>query len=283
MKKILSLLVLILFACPIFAQEDEETPVFNTFEAGQLIDNQTVMTPMKGSKEFLIHHRMGYLSDGLSSLYGFYSPSNIRLGMNYGVTDRLMLGFGTEKDAKFQEFQAKYALLRQTESGSMPFSVTLYGNADLDARDKELGVFGPDTSFRFIHRISYFTQVIIARKFCDAFSFQVAPTFMYFNSVERGYKNFNYGLHAGGKITFSWSNAIIFEYDQLFTQQEDDANMPKPQLALGYEKTTGTHTFQVFMANYKGIIGQRNFLYNQNSFTDGLNGLLVGFNITIRL
>lgn len=283
MKKILSLLILLLLSIPFYAQEGDETPVESTFSAGLLIDNQTVMTTYKGGKEFMIYHRNGYLKDGLTNLYGLYSPSNIMLGLSYGITDNFMVGFATEKDAKIQQFKGKYALLRQTESGTVPVSVALYGNASLDARNKDLGVFGPDTSYRFIHRISYFGQVIVARKFSENFSLQVAPTLFYFNSVERGYKNFNYGISAGGRYQFAYSHSIIFEYDQLFTKQENEDVQPKPQLAIGWEKSTPTHAFQLFLSTYKGIIDQRNFLYNKNDFTMGTQGIMIGFNVTVRL
>ena len=73
-------------------------------------------------------------------------------------------------------------------------------------------------------------------------------------------------------------NSIIFEYDQLLTKQQ--LVQPKPNLSIGYEICTGTHAFQVFVANYSGIINQRNLLYNANDFAKG--GFLVGFNITVR-
>jgi len=289
MKKILSLLAFALLSISLFAQE-EDYPVGYTFESGLLIDNQTIMTPYKGGIEFQIHHRMGYLKDGLGNLYGLYSPSNIRLGLNYGITDNIMLGVGTTKDTKMTDIQLKYAFLKQTESGKMPVSVTYYGNAAIDARDQDTGIFGPDTSFRFIHRVSYFNQLIIARKFSDAISLQVAPTLIYFNSVERGYKNLNYGIHAGGKVTFAMSHSIIFEFDHIFSQPdrdpdgdgEDNFGKTKPQIAIGWEKSTPTHGFQLFFANYKGILGQQNFVYNQNDFAMGVHGYIVGFNVTVR-
>ena len=86
-----------------------------------------------------------------------------------------MIGAGTTKDYKLQDLQWKYAILQQTRSGSMPVSVSYYGNMVIDARSKDN--FGPEASYRDIHRLSYFTQLIIARKFNLKYSFQVAPGF----------------------------------------------------------------------------------------------------------
>jgi hypothetical protein len=75
------------------------------------------------------------------------------------------------------------------------------------------------------------------------------------------------------------AHSLILEYDQLFTKQELDVQ-PKPNLALGWEIGTGTHTFQVFVANYNKITNQYNLVYNTNDFTKW--EYLFGFNITVR-
>jgi hypothetical protein len=279
MKNLLSILLLLFPVFAIFGQSEEssEVPVDGTFETAYLIDNQTVATPYKGGLEFNIHHRFGTVKNGITDIFGIYASSNIRLGFNYGLTDKLMLGVGSTKDYKLQDLQWKYALLRQTQSGSMPVSLSYYGNAVLDARAKES--FGPAAQYRGIHRFSYFSQLIVAKKFGEKFSFQVAPGFIYYNAVDEGYKNADFTIHAGGRAKIIGYNSLIFEYDQLLTKQ-DIAVQPKPNLSLGYEIGTGTHAFQVFVANYSGIINQRNMMFNTNDFSKG--GFLVGFNITVR-
>ncbi len=193
-----------------------------------------------------------------------------------------MLGLGTTKDYKLQDIQWKYLILRQKEDNSMPVSLSYYGNLVLDLQRKE--AFGPVASYKDIHRLSYFNQLILARKFNDVFSLQVAPSVIYFNAVpqytnELRYKNLNFGISAGAKATVVGSQSIIIEYDQLLTKQ-DLEEQPKPNLSLGWEIGTATHAFQVFVANYSQIIYQRNLLFNTNDFTKG--DYLVGFNITVR-
>jgi hypothetical protein len=153
----------------------------------------------------------------------------------------------------------------------------------IDLRKEE--VFGPADKFKQIHRLSYFTQLIVARKINDMFSVQIAPTLAYFNSVPlnadntKGYKNLNLGLSAGARANLFGSHSVLLEYDQLFTKQ-DIAVQPKPNLSLGWEINTATHTFQIFAANYSQIISQRNLVFNTNDFTKGK--YLVGFNIHVR-
>lgn len=261
--------------------EGKSAPVRFTFETGTLIDNQTVATPFKGGIELQIHHRFS-LIENYHNLFGIYGAANTRIGLNFGITDRLMLGIGTTKDYKLQDLQWKLLLLRQTEDNSMPVSLSYYGNLVLDLQRKE--AFGPVDRYKDIHRLSYFNQLIIARKFNDVFSLQVAPSVIYFNAVpqytnEIRYKNLNFGVSAGAKITVVGSQSIIMEYDQLLTKQ-DLEKQPKPNLSLGWEIGTATHAFQIFVTNYSQIVYQRNLVFNTNDFTKG--EYLVGFNITVR-
>lgn len=265
-------------------QQASSKPVRFTFGTGLLIDNQTIESPYKGGLELQIHHRFS-LIENVHNLFGIYGAANTRLGLNYGITDRLMVGMGTTKDYKLQDLQWKYNIIHQTEDNSVPVSLSYYGNIVLDLRKED--AFGPVERYRDIHRLSYFTQLILARKFSKSFSAQIAPSVIYFNAVpqytnESKYKNLNFGLSAGARVSVTGSHSLLLEYDQLLTKQDldDDELKPKPNLSLGWEIGTATHTFQVFVANYSQIINQRNLVFNTNSFSDG--ECLFGFNITVR-
>jgi Membrane bound beta barrel domain (DUF5777) len=91
-KRSCVVLLLLLFAYTgsVCAQDTATTrevkkvkPVKNTFGSVWLIDNQTVMVPIKGTLEFDIHHRFGIVNNGAKDLWGFFAPSNIRLGFTY--------------------------------------------------------------------------------------------------------------------------------------------------------------------------------------------------------
>lgn len=286
MKKIFIVLAFSLFLSSLFAQEEtpvqeKSTPVRFTFGTSLLIDNHTVATPYKGGLELTIHHRFSVI-ENYHNLFGIFGAANTRLGLNYGITDRLMIGAGTTKDYKLQDIQWKYLILQQTEDNSMPVSLSYYGNFLTDLRKEEN--FGPSESYREIHRLSYFTQLIVARKFSEKISAQVAPSLIYFNSVpifsdSTGYKNLNLGLSAGARFNLFGSHSLLLEYDQLLTKQDLD-EQPKPNLSLGWEISTATHTFQIFAANYSQIINQRNLVFNTNDFAKG--EYLIGFNITVR-
>lgn len=285
MKKFSIILLLSLILIPAIAQEETtekvSRPVRFIFGTSRLIDNHTVVTPYKGGLEFVIYHRFSKI-ENIKDLFGIYGAANTRLGLDYGVTDRLMIGVGTTQQYKLQDINWKYLILRQTDDNKMPVSLSYFGNIVADLQAEE--AFGPEESYREIHRLSYFTQFIVARKFNEIFSFQVAPSAIYYNSVpiysdSTGYKNFNLGLSAGGRANIIGSHSIIFEYDQLLTKQDLDSQ-PKPNLSLGWEINTATHSFQVFASNYSSIINQRNLVFNTNDFSKG--DFHFGFNINVR-
>lgn len=276
----LSGLILSFFvSVPVLLAQDEEKsddqPIRPPFETISLIDNQTTVNLYKGGLHLEISHRFSEIKD-ISDIFGIYGTANTRMALDYGITDRIMAGFGTTRDYKLQDFEWKIALLTQTRSGSMPLSLSYYGNMVIDARSKEN--FGPEDQYNFAHRLSYLTQVIASRKMGPV-SLQVIPSFAYFNAVPHGYNNINFALSFGARAQVLGLSSIILEYDQPLTQHE--ALEVKPNLGFGVEIGTSTHSFRIFVANYQNIIKQYNLFYNTNDPWSG--NFRFGFNISVTL
>lgn len=241
------------------------------FESSSLIDNQTNVLFNKGTLEMVINHRFGLVnaSPGDNDLIGIWAPSNIRIAFNYSVHDRITVGFGTTKDSRLQDFSLKGAILRQTRGNEMPVSVTYFGNFTIDARKKE--------NFRHTEdRYSAFNQLIITRRFDRNTSFQVAPSWSHFNVVENYMRNDMFAVGFAGRVKISPSIALMAEYTQPINTYQ--MGTPDPGVSVGFEFSTGSHAFQVFITNYKGIVPQQNIMFNQNNFFSG--DFLIGFNIT---
>jgi hypothetical protein len=269
----------VFFAGSLSAQSDsvqkaDNRPVRSPFTTNVLIDNQTVVSPVKGSLNLVINHRFGPMENGISDIFGIYGGSNTRLALEYGITDRIMVGFGTTQDYKLQDLEWKYAILQQTRSNSMPISLSYYGNMVIEATEEEN--FGPEEEYKFIHRISYFTQLILARKFSDAISLQVAPEMSFYNAVQDSLSNMIFGIHFGGRAKIWDNKSIIVEYDQPLNSHDDEDYGPKPNIGVGLEIGTATHAFQIFVSRYHDIVNQRNLAYNTNT------KFQIGFNITVR-
>jgi hypothetical protein len=285
--KFAALSVMLTLGVQAFAQEEaagpDRRPVTETFNSSLLIDQQTNIGPYKGGLELIIHHRFGTMNNGFTDLAGIYAASNIRLGFNYGITERLSIGIGTERYNKMQDLYAKYLILQQKRTG-MPISLSYLTQIGIDARDKS--VFGKDTAF--IGRLSYFNQVIIARKFNSKLSMQVAPSFVHFNAVDSTKRNDYVGISVGGRFKVYNEMSIIATYDQGFALLGDveydgaKVGTPKPSFGVGLEIGSPTHCFMVFASNSTEITPQKNLAYNKYSVADGLKGIRLGFNLTVR-
>ncbi len=283
--------ILILMSMGVVAQQpvttDSTAPVpkikskaiKNTFESNWIQDNQSVMVPIKGTFEMDIQHRFGVVNKGYKDLYGIYAPSNIRIGLSYVIIDKLQLGAGFTKDRLQWDFNGKYAIVKQNKIGGWPISISWFSNIVIDTRGKENFVTDGD-------RISYFHQVLIARKISDKFSVQIAPSIAHFNNIE-GFldnegkiqskmKNDHYAIAFMGRYKMTPKTNLMINYDQPLTQHP--MNNPHPNISFGLEFVTSAHAFQVFAGNYHNIIPQSNAFFNQNDLTKGQ--FAIGFNIT---
>jgi hypothetical protein len=287
----LMLLMLIVGEYHLLAQDStkEKVPsvkkksfVKSTFDGNYIIDNQTVMVPIKGTFEFDIQHRFGTIEYGWKDLGGLFASANMLLGFSYVPIKDLQFGFGATNDRMQTVGTLKYSLLKQTKDNSMPVSVTAFGNMVMDTRAKNSAL--PIINIQ--DRFSYFSQLIIAKKFTENFSVQVAPSFSYFNNVEGYYdyanviqektNNGHLAISIAGKYKIREGLSLIANYDQPITQHP--MNNPNPNISFGVDMKTSGHDFQIFVGNYSSILPQNNNVYNHNDFTK--SQFLIGFNIS---
>ncbi|WP_346864370.1 DUF5777 family beta-barrel protein [uncultured Draconibacterium sp.] len=297
MKKYIILLVVFAFATQLFAQEETEkvkdTPVSNPFESGILIDAQTTVIPDAKTLEFLIQHKFGTMDNGRSDLWGLYAPgANVRLALNYTPVKNFQIGIGQTKKNMYTDLNAKWTIIHQTEKNKVPVSVALYGVVAVDGRNVDQFGTGKvvDTQGEALptyidlnDRLSYFSQIIIGRKFCDWFSLQAGASFTHYNMVTMDSNHDVVGIHVNGRVKFSPQGSFIFNYDhpleiESITEQSPWDTKAKPNLAFGVEIFTFTHAFQIYVGTADGIIPQDAMMNNQNDWKN--KGLALGFTIT---
>ena len=270
-------------------------PVKNTFNSVWIFDDQTVMVPVKGTFESDIQHRFGTVENGPKDVWGLYASANMRLGFNYSPIKNLYLGFGLAKNNLLWDGSAKYAIIKQTP-GKYPVSVTYYGNIGYKSvADPKHFLFTYQTE-----RLSFFNELLIARKVSDKFSIQVGASISHQNSVPGYYAQKDTTTFVYKKQKFDMFTAsvcaryqltevttVIVDYDQPLTRFPTDN--PHPNLAFGFEFNTSGHTFQLFAGNYSQLNPQQNSLHNANNpfgfkQTGGVKvkggQFLIGFNIT---
>ena len=168
-------------------------PVKNTFQSVWIIDNQTVMVPVKGTFEMDINHRFGLWNKGYEDFWGFFAPSNIRLGVSYAPVKNLFVGIGVTKTTATNvpyaaapstvagpmwDGSVKYSFLTQTK-GRSPVSVTYYGNMGFNTKADTSHEIYVNTS----DRLTFFNQVLVARKISNKLSVQFGASLSHQNLV----------------------------------------------------------------------------------------------------
>jgi hypothetical protein len=152
----------------------------------------------------------------------------------------------------------------------------------MDARNKS--VFGDN--YKFANRLSYFTELIITRKFYDRFTFQVSGSFSHINKVTQGLEHDKIGFSFGGRFRVSPQSSIIFNYDLPINTTAIAENIPlykpKPNFGIAWEISTASHDFQILLGTADYLNRQYNMLFNDVDWTDWSHGspLMLGLNLT---
>src|SRR5882757_4045450 len=139
--------------------------VTGTFKATHVVNMQTVESAAKGDLNFVIQHRFGQLNSGFYNFFGL-DNATLRLGLDYGITDRLDIGAGRSSFDKTFDGYVKYKLLRQT-NGTDRMPVTVSALATISNYTLKY----PEKSYLdATYRTAYVGQLLIARKFSRIFS-----------------------------------------------------------------------------------------------------------------
>ena len=216
---VLFLLLFGIFWMPANAQENlmdlfgEEEPTtdyaYATFKSTRVVYGHSVENPAERNLIFLIQHNFGQLNSGIYELFGL-DQATIRLGLEYGINDHIMVGVGRSSWEKTYDGFVKVKLLRQSSGArNMPISVSYLGSTVINT----LRWADPNRDNFFSSRVAYVNQLLIARKFSDAFSLQVSPTVIHKNLVPtRADKNTSYAVGVGGRYKLNARVSVNAEY-----------------------------------------------------------------------
>ncbi len=246
--------------------------VTSAFKSTRLVNGQTMETKHKGELEFIFAHRFGAINEGAYELFGL-DQAYVRFGLEYGITDRLGVGFGRNSVDKTMDGYFRYKVLAQATQG-MPLTLTAFANAAIRTSPKK-----EDATFDITlqDRMSYTTQVLIARKFSSALSLQVMPTWVHKNTVDTSIENNDQlALGLGGRVKVSKSVALTSEYYYRF--QVPDSNPYFNSLGFGIDIETGGHVFQLVLTNSRGLTERAFITETTGEFFDG--DIHMGFNVT---
>lgn len=272
-------------------QSKEPTYTIATFKASRLINGQTIETISKNHLNFWISHRFGAVNSGFIANFFGLDEAKIRLGLEYGLTDRWLVGAGRSSLEKTYDLYTKYKVLRQ--SNKMPVTATAMAGWGINTMPTGY-IMESGSPMKFnnnIERYSYWSQVLVARKFNEKLSLQLMPTIIHVNKVEDpSIPNQLFALGAGGRYKLSQRVTLSAEYYYSFVEQEDgededddyEANgaFPYPYrnaLSFGVDIETGGHVFQFHLTNARGMV-EKQFV-GQNVGAWGKGDIFYGFNI----
>ena len=284
MKTYLLILFLIASAIELTAQDDlmallekELEPAINyteaTFKGTRLINGHSIETRKKGVLDFIIGHRFGRINSGAYEFFGL-DQSNVRIGFDYGLTNRLNIGIGRNSFEKTYDSFLKYKLMKQ-QSGSrqLPVSIVAFSSIAI----KTLRTNDPATETDFISSLTYTYQIIIARKFSPSFSFQLLPSLVHRNAVLPDLEgNDIYALGAGGRVKLTKRLSLNAEYYYQFNRIAN--SLIQNSFALGVDIETGGHVFQLQLTNSRAMIEKGFITETTGNFFRG--DIHFGFNIS---
>ena len=172
--------------------------VQNAFKTTKVVNLQSLEMIDAGVFDFKMSHRFGAVNLGAVNAFGL-DVATIRLGGEYGVNQRMMMGLGryNVKSEKGVDAYVKYKWVSQTTDNKNPLSILLFGAVDYkntryqfnNARPLAVGeAINPKDPTRFWQlsapqRMAYVGQVIVGRKQNDKFSWQISPTVVYYGTA----------------------------------------------------------------------------------------------------
>ena len=242
-----------------------------TFKATRVMNGPSVETTRPGDLIFVVQHRFGPIDDGIDELFGL-DQANTRLGFQYGVAEGVGIGIGRSSFRDYVDGYAKAKLLRQ-QTGKRQIPVTVTGQAlvGLSTLDDP-----PEIDRGFADRLEFAYSLMIARKFHQGFSFQVAGHFLHRNVVETAEMPNDFWAVAPGlrvkltdKITMNVDYHLVL--DDVLRDRVEDA------LGVGFDIQTGGHVFQLVFTNSLGMSPAQVINRTNNEFFDG--EIRFGFNL----
>lgn len=259
-----------------------EAQATKVFFSQKLINTKTVEVLHKGIMEFSVAHSFGDIAGdagGIKRFYGLDNASDIRIGFQTGLSDKLNLITARTRGAAFVqnlwELGLKYQIVNQADNDSKrPFSMTVFVN-NVMSTQKRSTLNNQENSFdNFGDRMSQVVQLMIARKFGNV-SLQFNPLYLHTNYVVPGDDQGIFAL--GGAIRLPLSKKIIFLADyfhpfrsqaakNLFSTQGVKFSDP---LGIGFEILTEGHSFHLNFTNSTEILENRFIRRTVTSWGDG--------------
>jgi hypothetical protein len=284
MSRLFLALLLSLIPLSIFAQDDlmnllnENAPAeinytTATFKSTRIMNGHSIEKMAPGQLDVRIHHRFGTLNSGAYNLWGL-DQANVHFSLEYGILKWLMIGAGRGTYEKTFDGFAKFTILRQsTGAKEMPVSLSAFSSVAINS----LKWTDTERTNYFSSRLSYVAQVLVARKFSPALSFQLTPSYVHRNMVPTELDpNDLFAVGAGGRMKLSKRISVNAEYYYVINPKDYMSQQIYNPLSVGVDIETGGHVFQILLTNSvamieKGFIGETTGSWSKGDIHLGFN------------
>lgn len=237
-----------------------------TFSTPSLMAQATTHQLTPGNLNVTIMHSFGIATrNAVQNFFGFDNVQNVRLGLDFGLTERWSAGIGRSSRFNVVDLRSKLALLRQNTSGSIPLSLSLKG---------DIGVVTQENSRPFSDDISTLISAIFSRKMNDNISLQLSPMYSHFSLARAGQQNNLFSVGMGAEIQLSNRFSLISEYNPVIGNRNAGTNNA---FTLGLNIETGGHVFQLFFTSTQWHLEQYIVANNNEQFWNG--DFRFGFNV----
>ena len=253
--------------------EEEQTYTTATFKTTRIINMHSIENAAAGVMDFRISHRFGFINTGAYDLFGL-DQALMRIGLEYGITDRLMVGFGRSNVNKAYDSFLKYKILRQgSGEKKIPISVSYFASAVCNT----VKWSDPNRDNYFSSRMQYTHQLLIARKFNNDLSLQLTPTLVHKNLVPTLQdKNDILAMGFGGRYKLTQRFSVNGEYIYVLPNQITSTFYNS--LSLGVDIETGGHVFQLHLTNSTSMLEPGFITESVGQWKKG--GIHFGFNVS---
>lgn len=249
-------------------------PISTTFSSTRIVNSHSVEMIPKGVGEFRISHRFGTIEEGFYDIFGL-DQAKIRLGYDYGVTDKIMVGFGRNSHKKVYDIFGRFSFLNQTIDNSTPITLQY-----LFASSMKTLRYGK--KIPFMQRFAQINQVLIAKKI-NNLSLQIMPSLM-IHEYEGYDKKIFSGVGAAARYLVGKRVAINVEYFARLRHNENGSqefnrifNENYNSLGLGIDIEAGGHVFQFHFSNTNTMNEQAFMFETDKTWEKG--EICFGFNI----
>jgi hypothetical protein len=254
-----------------FGNEPEKKIIRSAFDGSTIINSQSTNVNDAGQLSVIIAHRFGTVKEGFYNFYGI-DEAAMRLGFEYGVTNKVTLGIGRSTAGKNYDGYLKYRLITQTKgaaSGNIPITVTLFVSSAFSSQKLRVLNQNNDRNY-FIDNLVHTYQTIVSRQLSSRFSLQVSPTVIHKNLVETASQPHNiYALGSGLRMKVRGKLSINVDYSYVWKEDLSAGVKLYNPIGIGMEVVTGGHVFKLHFTNSVGMIEKEYLTNTTDNFFKG--------------